>query len=161
MSWAQGILDGGRRLRLNRRDSRSPPSGVTSSQAPGGRLGKRYHHVLARTRRIARLYGFFTVIQSRKGRRPVGRAQPLRHDTLKPELAGISKNRGAICIGVLVEHDPRRPPRQRRHSSVSRTWIGRSGRLLDTDDALAAWVHAMPVWTKAASVEYRGLCSSE
>jgi hypothetical protein len=66
MFWAQGILDGGRRLRLNRRDVAARCQGLRVPKLQGGRLAKRYHRLPARTRRIAGLCGFF-LIQSREG----------------------------------------------------------------------------------------------
>ena len=43
---------------------------------------------------------------------PVGRRQPLRHYAFEPELAGVPEHRGAVLVGMLVEHDTRRLPRQ-------------------------------------------------
>jgi hypothetical protein len=63
----------------------------------------------SRARRIAGLSGFLTLIQSRDA---VGRGQPLRHDTFEAHFAGVPKHHGAILLGVLVEDDPGRRPRQ-------------------------------------------------
>jgi glutaminyl-peptide cyclotransferase len=42
----------------------------------------------------------------------VGRGEPLRHDALEPELAGVPEHHGALLVGVLVEHNAGRRPRQ-------------------------------------------------
>jgi hypothetical protein len=47
-----------------------------------------------------------------RGPGPVGRCQPLRHDPLEPESAGVLEDRRAVFVGVLVEHDAGGQPAQ-------------------------------------------------
>src|ERR1700719_2931068 len=37
---------------------------------------------------------------------PIRRRQPLRHDALQPELAGVPEYNGAVLVGVIVQNDP-------------------------------------------------------
>jgi hypothetical protein len=50
----------------------------------------------------------------REGQRPLG--EPLRHDALQTELAGMPEHGGALLVGVLAEamRAPRQQPRQLR-----------------------------------------------
>jgi hypothetical protein len=54
---------------------------------------------------MAGLSRFFTFSQSRGWAGAIWRGQPLRHDALEAELAGVPEHGGAVLVRVLVEED--------------------------------------------------------
>jgi len=63
--------------------------------------------------------------------RSVRRAPSLRHDTLEAELAGASEHSGAVFVGVFIEHDRGRLPRQQPRQLALRSLIlGRYGSVI-------------------------------
>jgi hypothetical protein len=64
-----------------------------------------HYHSASRARIIAGLFGFFHLDPIPRWTRSGGRAQSLRHDTLKAHPAGLLEDDGAILVGVLAEDD--------------------------------------------------------
>jgi hypothetical protein len=72
---------------------------------------------LARVTRLAALRGALLIgLPIPRRIEAIGRGEPLRHDALNANLAGLLEDRGAVLSGVLAQHDPEAPlayePRQ-------------------------------------------------
>jgi hypothetical protein len=62
--------------------------------------------------------------------RPIGRAQPLRHNALKTHTARVPEDCSAVIIGVIAEHDAEPAPAQQPRQALLAVAQGQAAEVL-------------------------------